>query len=118
MAPRTEASWFTRKSVWRSPSITSQSTTTAKGNGQGANGATFCAWKGAGAGSPIGRGDLHLVWTEREGPQGAPPDGKEGYGSKLVRRSVAGHLGGSIAYDWSANGVVVALKLKAERLAA
>lgn len=61
--------------------------------------------------------DLMLVWTERGGPQVERPDGAEGYGSKLVRRSIARQLGGSIDYDWSANGVIVVLRLKAERLA-
>jgi two-component sensor histidine kinase len=46
--------------------------------------------------------DLMLVWTERGGPQVEPPDGAEGYGSKLVRRSISSQLGGSITYDWSA----------------
>lgn len=48
--------------------------------------------------------DLMLVWTERGGPQVERPDGAEGYGSKLVRRSIARQLGGSIDYDWSAKG--------------
>lgn len=61
--------------------------------------------------------DLVLVWTERGGPLVEPPNGAEGYGSKLVRRSVAGQLGGSIDYDWSAKGIIVALRLKAARLA-
>jgi two-component sensor histidine kinase len=61
--------------------------------------------------------DLVLVWTERGGPQVEPPNGAEGYGSKLVRRSVAGQLGGSIDYDWSAMGVIVVLKLSTARLA-
>lgn len=62
--------------------------------------------------------DVVLVWTERGGPQVEPPDGGEGYGSKLVRRSIAGNLGGTITYDWSPKGVAVTLSLKAERLAA
>jgi len=61
--------------------------------------------------------DITLVWTERGGPQVEPPNGAEGYGSKLVRRSVSGQLGGTITYDWSAEGVIVALTLKAARLA-
>lgn len=61
--------------------------------------------------------DLMLVWTERGGPHVERPDGAEGYGSKLGRRSIARQLGGSIDYDWSANGVIVVLRLKAERLA-
>jgi two-component sensor histidine kinase len=61
--------------------------------------------------------DLVLAWTERGGPQVEPPAGAEGYGSKLVRRSISGQLGGSIKYDWSEQGVVVELRLNAGRLA-
>lgn len=61
--------------------------------------------------------DLVLAWTERGGPEVEPPAGTEGYGSKLVRRSIAGQLGGSIKYDWSPQGVVVELRLNAGRLA-
>lgn len=61
--------------------------------------------------------EVTLVWTERGGPQVEPPNGAEGYGSKLVRRSVSGQLGGSITYDWSTEGVIVVLRLKADRLA-
>lgn len=61
--------------------------------------------------------DIVLVWTERGGPQVDPPNSAEGYGSKLVRRSVSGQLGGAITYDWSAEGVIVMLTLKADRLA-
>lgn len=38
------------------------------------------------------------------------------YGSKLVRRSVAGHLGGTIDYQWSPEGIIVTLKLTGEIL--
>src|SRR5690606_24109938 len=41
-----------------------------------------------------------LTWLERGGPKVSAPDGPAGFGSKLIRRSVAGHLGGSITYDW------------------
>jgi len=62
-------------------------------------------------------GELVLAWTERGGPNVEPPADAEGYGSKLVRRSISGQLGGSIKYDWSAQGVVVELRLNAARLA-
>lgn len=61
--------------------------------------------------------DVTLTWTERGGPTVESSEGAQGYGSKLVSRSVSGHLGGTITYDWSAEGVVVVLKLKGERLA-
>lgn len=58
-----------------------------------------------------------ISWTERGGPAVQPPNGAEGYGSKLVMRSISGQLGGSISYDWSADGVVVLIKMLEERLA-
>ncbi|MBP0583046.1 histidine kinase [Labrys sp. LIt4] len=60
---------------------------------------------------------VELVWTERGGPPVQPPDGNGGYGSKLVHRSVSGQLGGTITYNWSPEGVVVVLRLKAGKLA-
>lgn len=61
--------------------------------------------------------DVEIVWTERGGPKVEAPPALEGYGSKLVGRSVSGQLGGSIAYDWSADGLIVTLKLDADKLA-
>lgn len=60
--------------------------------------------------------DVEIVWTEQGGPAVEPPNGAGGYGSKLVVRSI-GQLGGSIAYDWSTGGVIVALKMRVDRLA-
>lgn len=58
-----------------------------------------------------------LVWTERGGPSVQAPNEAVGYGSKLINRSVSGQLGGSIAYDWSNEGLIVVLKLVAAKLA-
>ena len=60
--------------------------------------------------------DVSIVWTERGGPSVGPPDG-EGYGRKLLERSVSGQLGGTIVTDWSNEGIIVTLTLKAEKLA-
>lgn len=61
---------------------------------------------------------VYLAWTERGGPTVMPPTGNEGYGSKLLARSVAGQLGGSIATDWSSEGIVVTIKMDAAQLSA
>jgi two-component sensor histidine kinase len=61
--------------------------------------------------------DVILVWTERGGPKVEAPSAAAGYGSKLVNRSVADQLGGSISYDWSEDGVVVLIKVRAANLA-
>ena len=59
-----------------------------------------------------------IVWTESGGPKVKAPTSVGGFGSKLVDRSVTGHLRGSIEYDWVEEGVVVTLKVDPVRLAA
>ena len=62
--------------------------------------------------------DLVLMWTERGGPPVvAPPGALGGFGSRLMHRSMSAQLGGDIAFDWSAEGVVVALRMSKKRLA-
>ncbi len=58
-----------------------------------------------------------VVWTESGGPKVKAPTGSGTYGSKLVERSVTGHLLGSILYDWNENGLMVTLKVDPDRLA-
>lgn len=60
--------------------------------------------------------EVLLVWTERGGPTVEPPAG-QGYGNKLLNRSVTGQLAGTIAFDWSGDGVIINLTLDAQRLA-
>jgi two-component sensor histidine kinase len=61
--------------------------------------------------------DLELIWTERGGPRVKPPKDEAGYGSGLVKRSVAGQLRGTINYDWAPEGVIITLRINGERLA-
>jgi two-component sensor histidine kinase len=63
-------------------------------------------------------GELAIVWTERGGPRVSAPAGPGGFGSRLVSRSVAGQLGGSVAFDWRPEGVVATLRVSKARLAA
>ncbi len=62
-------------------------------------------------------GEVVLVWTEQGGPPVVPPTGPAGFGSKLVAQSLSGQLGGSIAIDWPAEGVVATLRMSKARLA-
>jgi two-component sensor histidine kinase len=62
-------------------------------------------------------GDVVIVWTERGGPPVAAPTGPEGFGSRLVRQSMSGQLGGSIAFDWPIEGVIATLRMSKARLA-
>ncbi len=62
-------------------------------------------------------GEVVIVWTERGGPPVVAPTEPVGFGSKLVTRSISGQLGGSIALDWPAEGVIVTLRMSEARLA-
>ena len=61
---------------------------------------------------------LTLIWMERGGPAVDTPPKAEGYGSKLVQRSVSRQLGGSIDHNWSEEGLIVTVTLDRERLSA
>jgi two-component sensor histidine kinase len=61
---------------------------------------------------------IELVWMERGGPEVHEPPEANGFGSKLVHRSVSQHLGGSIDYNWSPDGLIVTLTLDRKKLAA
>jgi two-component sensor histidine kinase len=58
-----------------------------------------------------------VIWTESGGPKVTAPAGASGYGSKLVERSVRGHLRGEIKHDWAQDGLVVTLRVDPLRLA-
>ena len=60
--------------------------------------------------------DIRIDWTEHGGPDvimGRPDDS---YGNKLIRQAIDSQLGGSISYDWSKNGLMVTVLIRAERL--
>ncbi|UUL83260.1 sensor histidine kinase [Sphingomonas qomolangmaensis] len=61
--------------------------------------------------------DIVLTWVERGGPPVVEPDAPDGFGSLLIRRSVNRQLGGTIDYDWSAQGLIVTLRISRAHLA-
>jgi two-component sensor histidine kinase len=61
--------------------------------------------------------EVVVTWTERGGPPIAAPARLEGFGSKLVHRSMSAQLGGAIAFDWSEEGLVVTLRMSKNHLA-
>lgn len=61
--------------------------------------------------------DVVVVWTEQGGPAVISPDGEGGYGSKLLQRTMSGHLGGTIEFDWSSSGALITLRINSSRLA-
>jgi two-component sensor histidine kinase len=60
---------------------------------------------------------ISVSWTERGGPPIAQGERSSGYGSKLVERSISAQLGGSITYEWSADGLVAQLEMSSAKLA-
>lgn len=60
--------------------------------------------------------ELTLVWTERGGPPVDVSRHAEGFGSKLIARSVSRHLGGTIHHDWSEGGLIACIHLNRARL--
>jgi two-component sensor histidine kinase len=60
---------------------------------------------------------ITLTWVERGGPEVDAPAAPAGFGSNLVKRTVAAQLGGTIDYDWSEEGVIVTLRMNRVRLA-
>jgi two-component sensor histidine kinase len=61
--------------------------------------------------------EVVIMWTERGGPPVVAPGKLEGFGSKLVNRSMSARLGGTLTFDWSEEGVVVTLRMNKARLA-
>jgi two-component sensor histidine kinase len=60
--------------------------------------------------------NVEIQWTERGGPVVVRPDGVGGYGSKLLHRTLAGHLGGTLEHDWSEEGLLVTLRIDGRHL--
>src|SRR3954451_11719793 len=60
--------------------------------------------------------DVVIMWTERGGPPIVAPTRLDGFGSKLVHRSMAAQLGGTVGFDWSEEGVVATLRMSKDRI--
>ena len=58
-----------------------------------------------------------VIWAETGGPAITEKPVLKGFGSRLIARSVAGQLGGDLAYDWQESGLVVTVRMRQERLA-
>ena len=67
---------------------------------------------------PAQGSELVILWTERGGPTVVAPPAPGGFGSRMVRRGMSNQLGGSIGFDWSAEGLIVTLRINKNLLAA
>jgi two-component sensor histidine kinase len=54
---------------------------------------------------------LDLRWREHDGPAVVAAPTTNGFGSTLVRKTIAGQFGGSVDYDWAEGGLTVAMRL-------
>ncbi|WP_315702631.1 MULTISPECIES: sensor histidine kinase [unclassified Bradyrhizobium] len=60
--------------------------------------------------------EVVMTWTERGGPPLKAPAMLNGFGSSLMQRTMAAQLGGSIAFDWSEEGLVATLIMSKESI--
>ncbi len=62
--------------------------------------------------------DSHLAlrWSESGGPAIKALPTKRGFGSQLARLGVSSQLGGTLAYDWQPEGVLIRLRIPLEQL--
>jgi PAS domain S-box-containing protein len=57
-----------------------------------------------------------LTWAERGGPTVAGPPTRQGFGTVLAQRSVAGQLDGTLEQDWAPGGLVMRLVVPVDNL--
>lgn len=62
-------------------------------------------------------GSYVLTWAERGGPAVSAPPSRQGFGTVLAQRSVAGQLDGAIEQDWAPDGLVMRLVVPVDNLA-
>jgi two-component sensor histidine kinase len=60
--------------------------------------------------------EVHLIWSETGGPQIDHTPEMTGFGSRMILRSVATQLGGSLTYDWQSTGLVATLIMQKDRM--
>jgi two-component sensor histidine kinase len=60
--------------------------------------------------------EVHLTWSETGGPPVHQEPEMAGFGSRMIRRSVATQLGGSLVYDWQPVGLVATLIMRKDSM--
>jgi PAS domain S-box-containing protein len=75
------------------------------------------SWRLARAG-PAGAPLLRLRWAEAGGPPVPGPPERPGFGSRVIKGTVQGQLGGSVSLAWEALGLVCDIKVPLARTAA
>jgi two-component sensor histidine kinase len=59
---------------------------------------------------------VHLTWSETGGPPLDQSPEMAGFGSRMIQRSVAHQLAGSLTYDWLPSGLVATLIMQKSRM--
>jgi two-component sensor histidine kinase len=60
--------------------------------------------------------EVHLIWAETGGPHIDHVPEMAGFGSRMILRSVAAQLAGSLSYDWQPSGLVATLVMRKDRM--
>ena len=60
---------------------------------------------------------LELTWAETGGPVLEKHPEMDGFGSRMIARTVQTELGGTISYDWQATGLVATVSARSDLLA-
>jgi two-component sensor histidine kinase len=58
---------------------------------------------------PLGEARLRLRWIERGGPRVEPPT-RRGFGSRLIERSLAAEIGGTVTLEYPPDGIVCVME--------
>jgi PAS domain S-box-containing protein len=64
----------------------------------------------------IADGAFHLRWREEGGPPVAGAPERQGFGTVLAARSIAGQLGGTLHHDWRPDGLAMDLSVPLDNL--
>lgn len=59
---------------------------------------------------------LSLVWAEDGGPPVVGTPALDGFGSKMIVRTIGQQFDGALTYDWQPSGLVVTLRMRKSRL--
>jgi two-component sensor histidine kinase len=61
---------------------------------------------------------LVIAWDEQGGPSVVAPPTQEGFGSALIKRTIAGQFAGSLSHAWGKDGLSMLMHLSRQQLAA
>jgi two-component sensor histidine kinase len=81
-------------------------------------GALSCAEGFLDVSSRVDGDRIQLIWAETGGPAVVGKSELNGFGSRLIARTVASQLRGELGYDWQESGLVVTIDMHQDRLAA